>query len=188
MSNMISILCPCVSSETTLQLHLSGGWLSTRHSCDGEQGLMGRARGPFLVSLCPVFERPSTATWGGSALLSFFAAIWLTMNKVTRSMLAEVVPCGEAGRAIPKFFIFCCNFLFSKNSWGRRRHPQIWLYTCIDAYKQYLSCKVMESALMTHPLPFSISLHNEPVPATRVVTSSKAVNFFANPDISMLAK
>lgn len=58
-----------------------------------------------------------------SPLFSFLVAIWLTMNKVTRSTLpvaAAPAPPGDAGRASPRFFSFFCIFLFSKNSWENK--------------------------------------------------------------------
>lgn len=46
--------------------YLCWGLLSTRLSCDGEQGLIGSTRASFLLYLDPPLQLPRTATLGGS--------------------------------------------------------------------------------------------------------------------------
>lgn len=139
-------------------LYLYSDWPSTRHSRDGEQGLIESTRGSFLLCLAPALQLPRTAALGGSEkqehflftwfailrlkcirllfsgdlglwispLHAFLAAIWLTINRVIRSKLPELVlPREGAGTGIPMFLSFCCIFLFSKNSWNRKSTTNI---------------------------------------------------------------
>lgn len=78
------------------------------------------------MELLSLFESTIVLTVIVSPFFTFFAAIWLTMNKVARSILAQLLPWGEAGRDIPMLSSLCCNFFFSKNSCGKGEPQKIY--------------------------------------------------------------